>query len=102
MYLILKHVTLFKQTGTSGTISVVYADKKRMEDEIRINEIKLDMNNGVDPISCYRVSGNPIISGHIFDLLKRFILVKFKTILNDKDAIGIFKYDVSSNIINKV
>lgn len=102
MYLVLKQITLFKQTGSTGVISITYSDKKHADDEIKLNVITFDMNDTVEPISCYKVNNIPVISGSIYILLKRLILSKFKFCLNDKDAIGIFRYDVSKNEMVKV
>lgn len=102
MFLVLKQITLFKQTGTSGVVAITYSDKKHPEDEIKLNVITFDMNDTVEPISCYKVNNIPVISGSIYILLKRLILSKFKFCLNDKDAIGIFRYDVSKNEMVKV
>jgi hypothetical protein len=102
MYLVLKQITLFKQTGTSGVVSITYSDKKHQDDEIKLNVITFDMNDTIEPISCYKVNNTPIISGSIFILLKRLILSRFKVYLNDKEAIGIFRFDVAKNEIVKV
>ena len=102
MFLVLKQITLFKQTGTSGVVSITYSDKKHPDDEIKINVVTFDMNDTIEPISCYKVNNIPVISGSIFTLLKRLILARFKVYLNDKEAIGIFRFDVAKNEVVKV
>lgn len=86
-----------KSSYTEGTVSIKFTFKKY---DFYINEIKVDANNGVEPIAYYKVNGNNLISGNYFDMLKRQIMKIFnEQIMNP--VLGMYRWDCISQKVKK-
>lgn len=84
-----KEMYLFKKSKKTGTFSIKFADDRG--NNLFINEIKLDMDNTIEPVSFYAIEGRQLISGGFFEILKSKLPKFFKEAING-DETGLFKY----------
>lgn len=101
MYLVFKEVNIFKETVSTGYISIVYADKKNTNNDLSISGISFDVNNTANIVSCFQVHGKPIVGGYLFETIKKFLIAKFMNIFSS-DKLGLYRFNVAENKITRV
>lgn len=93
----INEIYLMKSTSNDGAISIKFVHDKW---DLLINDIKVDANNAIEPISYYKLNGKQLISGTYFSMLKRQLMKIFNNeILSDE--IGLWSWDSVSKKVRK-
>jgi hypothetical protein len=96
--LVISEIYLMKLSAKEGTFSVKFVAGTA---DFVINEIKLDLNNSIEPISYYKVNGSQLLSGSYFDVLKRMLMkIFYKQTMSE--SIGLFKWTSLGRVVEKV
>ena len=98
----IKSMYFLKKTESEGSFVIELADHIHEEQILRINNIKLDLNNSIEPISYYKLEGNPLLNGTYFDFLKRLLMKVFAKYIKGSVPFGLYKWNSDSGEVDKV
>lgn len=85
-------ITFLKTSNTTGTATLQFQDKDE-NDQIIINQVRIDLNDGASPINILKAGGTPIVQGTMIEKAKKYALELFQEY--EDLSQGIYEFEVN-------